>query len=505
MHKAVFIFILTVFTGVTAFSRDTLYLTCDHAIQIALDESYTIRSNNIRKQSMYFNYRYNKAMFKPRLDFNINTPVWQESVVRVDRPDSLPVYNSNGLFQLGGNVNFQYTLPTGGYLGLATSLYRENIATVLASNNEEFTSDQFFSKYWVQFTQPVFTRNELRENLKEAEFNYQKADLYFQRSQIDIVYQVTHEFYGLYKLLKEVEIGEEKLKNAERSYKIALLKSGSGRIARADVLSAEVSVARDKANLLKLYNALKSQEDYFKQIIGISLDIPIRINTDLSYRFFIIDDSLATNEALKNRYDIKESELDIKLNDIEIDRAKRENEFKGYISAYYDLTGISTLQSSNTMDLIESSHNDISNRPPNRGVAVTFNIPIYDWGRRQSKIKEAEFKMQQSKYYLEDLTITIERGVRQVIRTVRESHEQLIIYEKNLEVARQAFDIALLQFENGNISNQELSIEREKLAGIQLEYLSAFIAYQLAVNDLKRKTLWDFENNRSYVVDKRKG
>lgn len=503
MCKSVFTFILTVFASICVLSNDTLYLTCDHAVKIALDESYTIKSNNTRKQSMYYNYLYNKAMFKPRLDFNINTPVWQELVVRVDRPDSLPVYNSDGLFQIGGNLSFQYTLPTGGYLGLATNLYRENIATTLASTNEEFTSDQFYSKYWVQFTQPIFTKNELRENLKEAEYNYQKADLYFQRSQIDIVYQVTHEFYSLYKLLKEVEIGEEKLKNAEKSYQVALLKSGSGRIAKADVLSAEVSVARDKANLLKLYNALKSQEDYFKQIIGISLNIPIHINTDLSYKSFIIDDTLAIYEALKNRHDIKEIELDIELKDIEIDRAKRENEFKGYVSAYYDLTGISTLETSNTIDLVESSHSDLTNRPPNRGVALTFNIPIYDWGRRRSKIKEAEFKLQQSKYYLEDLTITIEREVRQVIRTVRESHEQLIIYEKNLEVARQAFNIALLQFENGNISNQELSVEREKLAGMQLEYLSAFIDYQLAVNDLKRKTLWDFENNRSYILEER--
>jgi outer membrane protein len=501
MQKIIVSFILSVSFYLPAFLQDTLNLTCEQAIKIALDESYTMKSNNTSKQSLYYNYLYNKAMFKPKLDFSVNTPLWEESVVRIDRPDSLPVYNSDGLFRLGGNVSFQYTLPTGGYLGLATNLFRENITTVLASSNQEFTTDQFYSKYWVEFTQPVFTKNELRENLKEAEYNYQKADFYFQRSQVNIVYQVTQEFYGLYKLLKEVEIGEEKLINSERSYQIALLKSGSGRIAKVDMLSAEVSVARDKANLVKLYNALKTQEDYFKQIIGIDLNKPIRINTDLSYRFFIIDDTLAMQEALKNRYDIKEGEIDIKLKEIGIDRAKRENEFKGYISAYYDLTGISTSNSTNTIDLIESSHANIANRPPNMGVALTFSIPIYDWGRRKSKIREAEYILQQSKYNLEDLTITIEREVRQVIRTVRESHEQLTIYEKNLEVARQAFDIALLQFENGNLSNQELSIEREKLAGIQLEYLNAFIAYQLAVNDLKRKTLWDFENNRSYVIE----
>jgi hypothetical protein len=58
-----------------------------------------------------------------------------------------------------------------------------------------------------------------------------------------------------------------------------------------------------------------------------------------------------------------------------------------------------------------------------------------------------------------------------------------------------------MRFENGDISNQELTMEQERLATIQLEYLDAYINYQLAVNDLKRKTMWDFENNRSYGVE----
>ena len=44
-------------------------------------------------------------------------------------------------------------------------------------------------------------------------------------------------------------------------------------------------------------------------------------------------------------------------------------------------------------------------------------------------------------------------------------------------------------------------MEQERLAETQLQYLNAFITYQLSVNDLKRKTLWDFKNNRSYLIN----
>jgi len=46
-----------------------------------------------------------------------------------------------------------------------------------------------------------------------------------------------------------------------------------------------------------------------------------------------------------------------------------------------------------------------------------------------------------------------------------------------------------------------LGVEQERLATTQLNYLDAFITFQLAVADLKRKTLWDFQNNRSYLQD----
>ena len=75
------------------------------------------------------------------------------------------------------------------------------------------------------------------------------------------------------------------------------------------------------------------------------------------------------------------------------------------------------------------------------------------------------------------------------------------IHSKNLELARQTYKISQLRFEKGDISNAELTIEQERLASIQLEYLNAFIGYQLSVNNLKRKTMWDFENNRSYVME----
>ena len=87
------------------------------------------------------------------------------------------------------------------------------------------------------------------------------------------------------------------------------------------------------------------------------------------------------------------------------------------------------------------------------------------------------------------------------VRQVNEARLRLEINEQNEQIAQRSYDISRLQFENGDITSQELGREQERLADTRLAYLDAFITYQLAVNDLKRKTLWDFKENRSYLLD----
>jgi len=486
-------------------AQDTLTIDYSDVIRIALNESYIIKSHEKLKQAGYHNYRYNKAMFRPRMDLTMGIPLWQEYVNVIDRPDGLPVYNSYGSLKVEGDMSFQYTLPTGGYVSLSTNLFRENLNTVLPGGNETLSSELFQSRFRVSLNQPVFTKNQLKENLREAEYSYQQTTHYFSRTQIDIVYEVTHGFYNLYKAYKEVEIAEEKLANSKESYRISVLKSESGRIRGADVLFTEVSMARDRAELLRVKNQLSNEEDHFKQLIGMDLTRPITIETDLQYPTLVIDDDKAIQEALKERLEIKEDKLDIRLQQIRIDRAKRECEVKGYLSAYYDLTGISTIEEGSLWDFAGSSIENISDRPPNRGVSFTLAIPVFDWGRGRERLQQARVMMDEKKLTLEYTRQTIIREVREIIRTVRESREQISIHEKNLEVARRSYEISRLRFENGDISSQELSVEQNQLAGVQLEYLDVYISYQMAVNDLKRKTMWDFETNRSYLIERSGG
>lgn len=477
-------------------------LTYEDAINIALKKSYTIKSYLENKIAMQQFFNYYRAQFKPRMDVNIFTPSWNENVLPVQRPDGLPVYNSFGSMQYGGNLEFTYILPTGGNFALSSLMYRDDLKTVLALQDyTQLKTSQAYSSLGISFNQPLFTRNTLRENLNEARYMFEQSSSRFTRGQMDIIYNVTRGFYRLYRATREVEINREKLKNSEEAYRIAKLKGETGRIPEGDVLIAEVAAAQNRANLSESIGNLEREKDDFKQLIGLDLIEEIQIITDLKYDTFAIDLKKAIDEASKNRLEIYESELDIKLQKIELDRAERVRELKGNISAYYDITGVSTLGEGTTRALFESSFDNFVDRPPNRGVTFSLSYPIFDWGRGSAREQQEQARLRERELSFDDTKVTIIREVRDVVRSVEEAKNRLKINEKNQEVAQRSYEISRMRFENGDITSQELAVEQERLATTQLNYLDAFITFQLAVADLKRKTLWNFQNNRSYLQD----
>jgi outer membrane protein TolC len=477
-------------------------LTYEDAINIALKESYTIKSFEQNKEAMEWAYTFSKAEFKPRLDIAVYAPSWTESVIPVQQANGLPVYNSFGSMQMGGELAFTYMLPTGGNLALSSQLYRDNLNTSLASQNyRTLSTNKAYSRLAVSFNQPIFTKNEKKENLIEARHYYDRSTSRFTRGQMDIIYEVTRGFYTVYRTTREVEIAQEKLANAEEAYRIAEIKAQNGRIPEVDVLITKVDLARSQALVSESKNNLEREKDSFKQLIGLSLEEEIEIVTDLKYASFVVQMDKAIQSALAHRLELNEAKLNIELQKIQLDRAERYSELKGNISAYYDVTGLSTIESASSRDLFESSFDNFVDRRPNRGVTFSISYPIFDWGRGSAMEQSQKARLNDYELDLDNTRKEIIREVRDVVRSVEEAKNRLSIHEQNQQVSQMTYEISRKRFENGDINSQELALEQERLADSQLAYLDAFITYQLHVADLKRTTLWDFEGGKSYLEE----
>ncbi|MFC1726072.1 TolC family protein, partial [candidate division KSB1 bacterium] len=113
--------------------------------------------------------------------------------------------------------------------------------------------------------------------------------------------------------------------------------------------------------------------------------------------------------------------------------------------------------------MIKSSINNFKDRPPNRGITLSFSYPIMDWGRGSARVQQHEATLRDRELFLENQKLDIIREVRDLVRSVRESLNRLKIQEKNQATAQRSYRISQMRYENGDITGQELGIEQGRL------------------------------------------
>ncbi len=499
-----FIILLTTFS----FSRgqEVMVLTLEESIQIALDKSYSIKD---LRQGMIWaerNLWAAKAGYRTNIQSSLFAPAYDEGFELVKVVDGNPVPKQFGSFQVRGDLDIIQPMPWlprgGGDLTFRSEAYQLNLWTPSSQDpNINLKSNKVYTSLSAILNKPLFTINTLALNLKQAELSYERQSRVFNRSELDLVYQVTNDFYRLYRLSQQYEINQENVKRQSEIYKTTKNKYDAGLIAEVDAMQAEVDLIQYQNDLKTSEGSLREQEASFKQLIGLPLDDQIKVITELELMPIHIDTEKAVGLALQNRSEIVEKQLDIENRKINIKETDARVSVKGNLRGYYRFAGFSDLELSYgtpTGDLFSSSW-EVLKKTPNRGVTFELEIPIWDWGKNRAEVDAEEANLKSDQLALQDLYITIEREVRDVVRTVYETYDRVQMLAKSREVSEKSFDISLQRFANGDITSIELARASDQLNTAKLSYLSAYNEYKLALADLQRKTLYDFERNRSLI------
>jgi outer membrane protein TolC len=174
---------------------------------------------------------------------------------------------------------------------------------------------------------------------------------------------------------------------------------------------------------------------------------------------------------------------------------------RGYFDAYVQKTGTSMGDISTTYgNTIQTSANDFLDRPINYGVGFTVSVPILDWGENKARVRAAEARQRQNYLAKEELERSIETETRNSVAQLNNNLKRLQLLEKNVVIAEKSFDITLQRFSDGDIDSQTLALERNRLNSAYRNHLSAFIAYQLSLADIMRKTLYDFDKGEPLAM-----
>jgi len=458
---------------------------------IALQNSYRIRNANLNLSSNRNTLKGWELSKKSSVDFNYDLPAFSRTYQEEYIPSkNVSEYVDRQINKVAANLYIrQPIVATNTQINIVNNLYRQDQITRFPGLPDTKKKD-FLNSIGVQIVQPIFTYNEKKYEEKNIQYATEKIENSYPFQVQGIIHEVTNAFYNLYKNARQVDIAEDEVKQQERSYTIAKNKFNAGIIAEVDALQQEVDLATARNNLRMRRGTLKRAQDDFKLLIGLDSDEEIGVIAKIEYKPVQVDLNKAISEALKRRYELRNAQLDIELQEMQVRMTQGRREFKASINANIGYTGNDARLQGAFEDFIQSQR-----------VTVNFEVPIWDWGSNEARVNSAKDQLEMKKLELEQRRKEIMNEVKNAVNQVNESKDRLEILRRQEEIAQKTYDISLERFNNGDITSSDLALQQQRLTNAKTQVLDAQISYLMSLSDLKRKTFWDFENNKPVEVD----
>ncbi len=456
-------------------------LTLKDAISIALDKSFNVKSADLALLSSEKSLEAAKLGLMTSVNMVFNVPSYSRTLSNEFNPlTGTEQFFNYGFTTFEGQLNFtQPIILTNGTFTLMGDLWKRS----QFSSGAQIPVD-YYSNLSLSFQQPLFTFNTLKANLTRAEINMEKAKRNYAIASNDIVYNVTAGFYQLYQAKENVEIAREKVKQTEDSYNTAQNKYKAGVNAEVDALQLEVDLASSRNDLLSAENALSESLNNFKILIGLNLNDSIDVSAELQYKPVTVDLNEAINYALASRKELENAKADIALGRLSVDEINSQGNVSAVLSANYGIN--------KDDNLFQEIYHDFAG---SRSVTFTVKVPVLDWGANRRQVESTEASLHQYELVYENDREQIKKEIIEVVNRISFAKARVEALSKSVAVAQKSYDMSIQRFQAGNITSSELQQMQLRLTDAKTNSLNALIDYELALADLNRKTLHDFEEH----------
>lgn len=451
-------------------------LTLESAMAIAEKNSPSIKKTRLNLERSRENLNAQRAALKSNFSLSINPFSYthnREFNDLISQWNTRETTSSLGSFRIS-----QPIVATDATISLTNTLSWQNSY----SEYNDTRTKGFSNNLSLNINQPLFTYNRTKLRIKELELALENSKLNYAIQKLLLERQVAQYFYLVYQQQQSLIIEEEAYENMKKSYEIIKNKVDAGLSAREELFQAELNLATSNSDVDNQRVRLEDAKDDFKLLIGMSLYDDVIVIPDISVDTVDVDIAFALDHGLKNRMELRQREIDIENSEFSLIQTKALNEFHGDLNLSVGLFGDN-----------ENLGNIYASPTDNQQISLSFSIPLWDWGERESRIKAAEASIESQRINYEQEENDIIINIRKVYRNLTNLKNQIEIAKQNVKNAELTYELNLEKYENGDLTGMDLNIYQNQLSEKQLALTNALISYKLELLNLKIQTLYDFE------------
>jgi outer membrane protein TolC len=458
-------------------------LTLERMVELSLSSSYQIRRLNLEIQREQHNLKAEQARLKSSVDLDLTIPAFSLT--------SEPRWNSelqkdeivqSNTRRWEGEISIRqpvvvFGYPTNGYLSFNNRMYRYK------QIDEDGVPDvNYYNRYYIRYTQPLFQPNGLKNDLEQAELNLEGSQLEFYGDVIDIVDNVSESYYDLFEEHYRRNINQELVANLERALGMAgvLAEGDSTRAIDVDQIQVELANARER--LQSSESSIRLEAASVKRSLGLNDADSIAIDPSFQLDPVPIDMDEAIRYAMELTPRMRQLDISLRTSEIRLEETKSRGGFRMDLSMSYGRERQDEVFDKLWVDP-ENSYT----------VNVEAYVPVWDWGERNARIASSQIGIDQTRLRIEEAEIQIVSNVRNEVLNVRDRESRTMAMRQNMDLARGVSESSFQRYQAGAITAVDLTLSLRREADTAENLLQAYLGWRNSLRQLQQLTYWDFE------------
>lgn len=417
----------TMFVSSSLWAQDTLHLTLDDALKIAMSENITVKVADKEIKRTEYAKKGTYASLFPQIDFtgSFQRAIKKQKLYMMDQEITIGMNNT-------WSAGFNAALPL-----VNVELWKA-----------------------IQITG------------MDVELAVEKA----QGSRQDLVDQVQQAFYGVLLAQELYNVYKENYSNAVDNYNDVKGKYEAGLASKFELISAEVAMQNAEPNVYDAQNNVVLGNWKLKAVLGIDLEQDIAcLGTLADYEKAVGEAAGYENLSVENNSSVKQ---------IEIQERMLDKTYEMKLAKYYP-----TLAAQIGYNWISMAENfkfkDYKWNPYSTGT-LAITIPIFSGGQRYNDLRQTRVQQEQLALQKEDAIRNLEISVMQVINSLETSLKQYDAARKSIEGAEAGYEIARKRYDVGSGTLLELQDAQLGLLQARLNLNQSVYTYMTLKSSLDK-------------------
>ncbi len=398
---------------------DTLYLTRESALEMALENNPSIAIARLEKARLEARVNEARGNLLPSLNATGTYTRNLKKQVIFFPEEMAPLFGGVTALEVGNDNSFM------GGLQLALPLYNPAIyAGIDAARTEQKIAEENFRAQTIELTYIL------------------------QRAWNDAL--LARESYEVIRF--SFENARENLENIRKMH-------AQGLVAEYDLIRAEVQTENLRPDVLQAANAFDLSLSFLKTLLGIEEIIPVTIEGDL----------LESSEEMLRNFNITEAERALHSNPDYVNLGLQRDLILKQAKSVKATSLPSLTAVSNYMYLTEANDFRVGdyNWVNTASAGLQLSIPIFRGLTNRNQVKQLEIGAKQIQLQREYLRNNLSIELSNILKNMDVALEKAVHARRNVDLAQRGYDIARLRYESGQgtlleVNDSDVSMTRAR-------------------------------------------